>query len=552
MQRKWLTMGKSKSPLTRLEDSPTSPPQSRGRGGGGWFSSELDHGFGLVESSNQPHLAPALRGEVATRLCESRVRGLQSSISVSQRKWLAMAAGLLLILTGCKRNRDVPNVVIEPPRHALTFKDYNLVFVSFDALQAAHVGHLGYPRNITPSIDAVARQGFSFTHTYSVASWTVPASMSWFTGVYPSEHRMTNKFAVYNARVKKTANLKELSPDILTLAEILKQNGYATGGFTGNAGVSGGFGYEQGFDIYYHEKGKFGSFDQSIPRALKWLEANRDRKFFLFLHGYDVHGQNTPASGYDYRFVDAGYDGRYTGSGAEQEALREEGLDKGRLNLRDADVRFWRAIYDEKIQCADDRFKHFLAEFDRLGLTEKTIFVLTADHGTEFNEHGRLDHGFTLYDEQLHVPLIVKLPGRTDGKSIADRVSSIDVMPTVLDVLDVPVPERVRGTSLVSAMLGEPVKRDVFSETNYREYTFKRSVITPDGWKLIYTLESKTRELYDLNTDPGETRNLAATDPARADELQRRVFAHFRHIGHDLTDRRWEPGLNPVYPSQGK
>ena len=440
-----------------------------------------------------------------------------------------------------------------PP--ALKFKDHNLVFVSFDAVQAARVGHLGYPRPITPTLDGVAKTGYSFTHVYSVASWTVPASMSWFTGVYPSEHRMVNKFAVFNATAKKPANLKELAPDLVTLADVLKQNGYATAGFTGNAGVSGGFGYDQGFDVYVHEKGKFGGFDQSIPKALEWLRANGERKFFLFLHGYDAHGQNTPASGYDYRFVDKGYDRRFTGSELEQEALREEGLDKGRLTLRDADVRFWRAAYDEKIARADARFADFLVAFDKLGLAGKTVFVLTSDHGTELYEHRRIDHGFTLYDEQIHVPLVIKVPGRTDGRVVTDRVSSIDVMPTVLALLDIrpseAVAKQLRGTSLVPAMQGETAARDSFSETDYREYTFKRSVVTPDGWKLIYTLETKGRELYDLKADPGETKNLAATEPKRADELERKVFAHFKAIGHDLTARRWEPGLNPVYPSQG-
>jgi hypothetical protein len=101
-------------------------------------------------------------------------------------------------------------------------------------------------------------------------------------------------------------------------------------------------------------------------------------------------------------------------------------------------------------------------------------------------------------------------------------------------------------------MRGVPVDRDVFSETDYRAYTYKRSVITPEGWKLIYTLENKGRELYDLNADPGETRNLVEAEPARADTLERKLFAHFRSIGHDLAGRRWEVGLNPVYNSQGK
>jgi arylsulfatase A-like enzyme len=438
----------------------------------------------------------------------------------------------------------------------MKYRDHNVILVSFDALQARHVSCLGYHRKTTPALDAFADECFRFTQAHSVASWTVPASMTWFTGVYPSEHRMVNKYAVYNAREKKPANLKELSPDLVTLAEVMKRNGYITGGFTGNAGVSGGFGYDQGFDIYFFEKEKFGSLDESVPKALEWLRANRGKKFFMFLHGYDVHGQNTPHDGFDYRFVEKGYDRRFTGSEQEQEALREEGLEKGQLTLRESDVRFWRAVYDEKINRADEKFRDFLAQFDKLGLSEKTLFVLTSDHGTEFYEHRRFDHGYSLYEEQIHVPLFIKLPGQGSGKAVTAHVSSIDVMPTVLDLLDVDIPDaarkQLRGASLVPAMEGAPVQRDVFSETDYREYTFKRSVIAPDGWKLICTLENRSRELYNLNDDPGETKNLAGVEPKRADEMERRLFAHFEAIGHDLNAREWKKGLNPVYPSQGK
>jgi choline-sulfatase len=484
-----------------------------------------------------------------------------------------MSSLLLALALGCGRARttveaegavDVSRLLVpesaaapqEPARRLLKYRDCNVVFVSFDALQAGHVGCLGYARNVTPTLDTVARHGCSFREAMSVASWTVPASMTWFTGVYPSEHRMTNKYAVYEPGREKLANLKDLSPELVTLADILKERGYITGGFTGNAGVSGGFGFEQGFDVYYHETGKFGSLDRSIPEALAWLRANRGKKFFLFLHGYDVHGQSTPAAGYDYRFVDKGYDRRYTGAEHEQEALREEGLARGKLELRDADVRFWRAVYDEKIQRADAKFSHFLRDLAALGVLNQTLLVLTSDHGTEFHEHGRFDHGFTLYRELLHVPLIVRLPGQAAGRTIGDRVSSIDVMPTLLDLLDVDVPERarqqLRGHSLVPALRGEPVARDIFAETDYRQYTYQRAVITPDGWKLIYTLESKQRELYHLAADPGEQHNLAAAEPRRADELEQKLFSHFRSIGHDLTARRWEVGLNPVYSSQAQ
>lgn len=460
-------------------------------------------------------------------------------------------------LAGCYRSADhaASGPAVAPSRLPMKHPGCNVVLVSFDALQASHVGAWGYSRDVTPTIDSVARDGFALLRTYSVASWTVPASMTWFTGVYPSEHRMTNKFAIYNAREQRQARLKDLAPHLTTLAQMFREQGYATGGFTGNAGVSGGFGYDQGFDTYFHEKEKFGSFDQSAPRALAWLRDIRGRNFFLFLHGYDVHGQCTPEGGFDYRFVDPAYDGKYTGSSHEQELLREEGLSRGRLDLRDVDIRFWRAIYDEKIQRADAKFGRFLTQFERLGLAENTLFVLTSDHGTEFHEHRRFDHGFSLYHEQIHVPLVIRLPGQRGGERITSAVSSIDLMPTILDLADVPsspqLAAQLRGRSLVPTLRGLHVPGDIFSETDYREYTFQRSIISPDNWKLILTLESDTRELFNLTADPTEQHNLAHAHAAKAEELQERLLAHFRVIGHDLTKRDWKTGLNPVYPSQG-
>ncbi len=434
------------------------------------------------------------------------------------------------------------------------YKDHNVVLVSFDALQAAHVHTMGYGRNVTPTIDAMARRGYKFTTNISVSSWTVPASMTWFTGNYPSEHRLLNKFSVYDPPHTVIANLKKLSPELVTLAEVLKANGYATGGFTGNAGVNGIFGYDQGFDTYFYEMGKFGSMGTSIPKALDWIKANRDNKMFVFLHGYDAHGQSIPVGGYDYRYVDKGYDRRFTGSAKEQEALREEGLAKGRVYLRDEDVRFWRAIYDEKISRVDAMFAHFLEEYDKLGLTGKTLFVLTSDHGTEFYEHHRFDHGYTLFDELIHTPLIVSLPGQQDARIVSDQISSVDVMPTILDLLGVRMPERaagqLRGLSLAAAMAGQPVARDVYSETDYRLYTFKRSIRTKDGWKFIATMENGQRELYNLNSDPGELQNVAEAEPRIAYELEQKLYGKFKSIGHDLNGRSWVTGLSPVYDSQ--
>jgi len=435
----------------------------------------------------------------------------------------------------------------------LKYKDYNLILVSFDALQSRHVHNLGYFRNITPTIDKMADKGFNFKQTISVSSWTLPASMTWFTGVYPSQHKVTNKFSKFTEQEKEISNLKKLSPNITTLAEILKQNGYATAGFTGDAGVNGMFGYNQGFDVYFDNTTPFSGLEISAPRALSWIKSNKDKKFFLFLHGYDFHGQYEPEDGFDYRFVDFNYTGIYNGSREQQASLREECLEKGYLNLTDDDVKFWRAIYDEKINRADEKFSKFLEEYEKTGLMNKTIFVLTSDHGTEFYEHKRFDHGFTLYDELIHVPLIIVLPNFNKGKMIENQVSSIDVMPTILDLLNINLDEKIKnqmeGVSLVSLMKGLNLTLDAYSETDYRLYTHKKSIRTADGWKFIYTFDeypNKTniRELYYLRTDPNELNNLVEKEPKIANELEQKLFSHFKDTGTKMI------GCIPVYADQ--
>ena len=188
-------------------------------------------------------------------------------------------------------------------------------------------------------------------------------------------------------------------------------------------------------------------------------------------------------------------------------------------------------------------------------------FILGHSSQLYFQVMPRLHFGFKRDTRRgpnrvLHVANHALDIGRAGARIIDDVTRSIDLMPTILDIVDAKIPDaaqkQLRGISLVSIMKGESPARDVFSETDYRQYTYKRSVIAADGWKLICTLEANTRELFDLTADPGETRNLAAAEPARADALQEQLFDHFAALGHDLRARRWQIGLNPVYPSQGK
>lgn len=413
--------------------------------------------------------------------------------------------------------------------------DCNVIFVSLDAVQASHVGALGGRRGATPRLDALASRGALFTQAVSAAAWTVPASMSWFTGTEPSVHKVTNKFAEYPGGKVEIADLGRLSPGLRTLAETMKAAGYATGGFTGDAGVNGMFGFKKGFDVYFDAVPPFHGYERSIPEALAWLAREKPKKFFLFLHGYNAHGQYAPEDGFDRRYVPAGYDGPFDGSPKQQRDLRELGLAGKPLGLTPKDVAFWRAVYDEKISRADAMLGDFFSFLENTGRLKNTVVVLVADHGTEVFEHERFDHGATLYDELVHVPLVVLAPG-VPKRRLTHQVDTLSLMPTILDLVGV-VPDeglkaQLRGRSLVPDLRGETAAgRDVFIETDYRLFTHKRGIRTADGWKYVLTVETGRQELYDLRKDPGERKDLSAARPELAERLRARVMDHYRELG---------------------
>lgn len=414
-------------------------------------------------------------------------------------------------------------------KQPVTCANCNIVLVSFDTLRAANVGIYDYERNTTPTIDEFAKKGFVFTNAISVTSWTLPSHMSWFTGVYPSQHKILNKFTI----AEEISNLKSLSPNLVTLAQVLKKNGYRTGGFTGGAGVHNQFGFDQGFKVYTDDK-DFGGFEDSVPKALAWIRQRKDEKLFVFLHGYDIHGQYVPEGGYDQRFVDFDYKGVLTGSKEEQKELREEGLARGQIFLAKEDIGFLTALYDEKVQRADAQFAHFVEEYKKLGLMDKTIFILTSDHGEELYEHGRIDHGHSLHDELIKVPLIITFPGITEPTKIAGQVRSIDLMPTILDLVEADQSAQVRhqltGMSLKGLMKGEKRNLDAFAETDYRYDTFQRAFRTYNKWKFILNLETGLEELYNLRSDSLEKRNVADDNPNKRLELEQKLQKHLESL----------------------
>lgn len=416
-------------------------------------------------------------------------------------------------------------IIKNPSKQTISCPDCNVVFVSFDTLRADHLHFMGYSKNTSPTLDKLARDGFVFTNTVSASSWTLPATMSWFTGVYPSVHQILNKYTLKGPTEQEISNLKKLSPGLLTMAEILQKDGYKTGGFTGGAGVSHEFGFAAGFDEYIDNQ-DFAGFEYSYPKAIDWINKNRNKKLFVFLHGYNIHGQYVPPGGYDFRFLDLTYKGKLTGSKEEQLNLREEGLAQGKLFLTQDDVRFLTALYDEKIARADEEFSKFYQKYKKLGLLEKTIFVITSDHGEELYDHGQIDHGHSLYQEVIHVPLLIIIPG-IKGALISQQVRSIDLLPTILTIIGAGTDKKIfsqfQGKNLTDTMKGDNLNLQAFSETDYRYAVFKRAIISADSWKYITDLETKENILYNLKKDQNERNNLIGSNLLKENELNKRL-----------------------------
>ena len=433
----------------------------------------------------------------------------------------------------------------------LICKDCNVVIIGFDALQAKHISHLGYKRNTTPTLDKLAEKGISFSKNYAASSWTVPSFMSYFTSLYPSEHLVRNKFVSYEPDNKVLTNLEKLSPNVKTIAQAFKKAGYRTGGFTGDAGVNSLFGYAQGFDTYTDEVA-FGSMDNSREHAMDWLDEDSEKPFFMFFHGYDAHGQ---FSGVDDSYKPIfGEANEFEITPTKQRDLREESLENGEILLSEEEVAAWNAWYDSKIFEADARIATFLEELEKRDLMENTIIVVISDHGTEIYEHRRFDHGYSLYNELINVPLLITWPQLTIGEINDVQVRAIDLVPTLFEITQIPTDEiwesQIRGESLFPAITKEDASnREVFSETDYRNYTHKRSVIDSEGWKYIFTLEDGTGEIYNLNDDPKEQHNLILEEKQRASSMKEEVLAHMDRVGESPTDE-WPIGCLPVYNDQ--
>ena len=371
----------------------------------------------------------------------------------------------------------------------------NIVLITVDTLRASHLPICGYEKDTSPEMRKLAREGILFVRSSAPSPSTGPSIASLMTSKYPSFHGMLS-------------NIVYFPQENLTLAEIFKEHDYLTAAFVGNYMLRSKIGLNKGFQIYDDscpEQEKVRHHPERIASTLtkaagEWLEKNREKKFFLWLHYQDPHGPYTPPVPYDKKFDRKSY-------GAVKEASLLKTWDNTGwggipwyqgLN-GERDVRFYLSQYDGEIAFVDDQIGKMLDIVKRLDLEKKTIIVLTADHGEAMdNDHGYYfshEHGLT--EDQIRVPLILKDPGGPQAKQVQREVCLVDIMPTLLDMLGLPKPKDIQGQNLF-----ENKEEMIFGEHQGLDYSVRLG-----RYKLINQAGEKL--FYDLETDQDESRNLS-------------------------------------------
>ncbi len=384
----------------------------------------------------------------------------------------------------------------------------NVILVSIDTLRADHLGCYGYGRNTSPFIDEMASRGAIFLNAFSSSSWTVPAHATMFTGLDPLVHGAL-----------RYPHATRLPNAYSTLAEILSAQGFRTAAFTGGGYVSPAFGLTQGFQVF-STRGRH--FEANLPDALQWVRLNRNERFFLFLHGYNVHKPYKPPPPYNTLFSE-GYKGGYDTENFQP--------DKPRPSAED--LRFVISQYDGEIRYADDQLRHFFGELEITGALADTVVIVTSDHGDEFYEHGGVDHIHTLYDELLRVPLVVAGPG-IRATRFKGQVGLIDLVPTVLGLLRLDSKEPVQGSDLSPFLFNgsDSLAHEVYSVTGFSDYPYELLSIRTPRWKLILW---KLEGMREVKLDDRQPRELY-TCKFRTDRLEN--FAELFLVSRDRAERR--------------
>ena len=371
-----------------------------------------------------------------------------------------------------------------------------------DTLRADHTGVYGYPRKTTPELDAFARDAVVFDAAIVHASWTKPSVASILTSRLPGQH--------------KAVQLRDpLDASNVTIAERLDERGWATGAAIANSVIYGAESeFDRGFDVFAglhgegDERSKLVGADVVVDSAVAFLRSRQGLPTFLYVHTMDPHVPYEPPPPFDRMFEPFPTEGH---PARDPRTDYKEPLDRERMIGQ----------YDGDVAFGDHEFGRFVRELKAAGLYEDALVVFLADHGEEFMDHGRWLHGRSLFDELIHVPLVVKFPGnRGAGQRVAEQVQGLDVVPTVLEAMGLPLPRDLGGQPLQRALAkGGSKPRPALAEISHRGFVAYGA--RTEGDKYVRRFSPDDDELYfDLGRDPKEQASLAGQNPQRVRLLQ--------------------------------
>ena len=436
----------------------------------------------------------------------------------------------------------------------------NIILISIDTLRADHLGSYGFKKETSPNIDRIAEDGVLFKRCYSHSPSTLPSHMTMLTSLYPVHHKLfSNAWG---------ANLK-LDPSVPLLSDLLGKHGYQTAAFTGGGWMQAKFGFSNGFDSYQERvKSVIDTPEQLYEQARLWIDAHRNMPFFLFLHTYEVHGPYAPASPYDRMFHPEPDDWM----GVRPVDIMK--MRKGQTPLlTDEEKSQLMALYDGEIRYVDERFiAPLIAELKRQNLYNQTLLLFTSDHGEGFLEHGSLGHSNSVYDELLHVPLIIKFPdSKFRGTEIGSIVRDVDIVPTVLEVLNIDSSRLAfDGRSLMS-ILSKPEKEPrlsmgfrfipLYNDRQRFEFHitslsghYKEHKLIRNQSDALTTNPLPPFEFYHFYDDTHEQIDLGDRAPALLRELHKKVDPFLREcleatdqsFGEDYSDKNLEEQLRAL------
>ena len=399
-------------------------------------------------------------------------------------------------------------------------EDFNIVLITIDTLRADHLSCYGYDRETSPNIDNIANQGILFKNAIAPSSWTVPSMVSLFTSVYPVNHGVIHGIAPRSNPRKQQIFSKELT----TLTEAIRSHGYTTFGVASNIHLSEKFGFARGFDYFQWLSNLPAHAVNESVNSWESEIINSD-KFFLWVHYFDPHSPYFPRTPWINKYRSpTSTQGLNFYKKSFPQLKRLIPLLKNDSQVLSNFV----ALYDCEINFVDFYLGKLISKYE---FNKNTLLIITSDHGESFLEHDQLGHGNNLYQETIGIPLIVKMPHSAKKQVIEKHASLIDIMPTILGLINATSPEQTLGESLVNGngMLTWLKKKLVGTDTsryNYSELDEAdplKTVITPK-WKYIYNYKDSTEQLYSNTSDPSESNNLSTQEAEQTDRLREQLF----------------------------